>query len=98
MRRPDPPAAPQGRDLPPRFRDLAIRARTSRASAVKMFCAECVGFVTADVRDCTARQCPLWPWRPYQRGDEDATDPENLGVSDSPAGAADAEDIPDAPA
>ncbi len=46
--------------------ELRARAKTSRAAAVKLFCLECVGGVRADVRDCTACDCALYPWRPYR--------------------------------
>lgn len=41
--------------------------RKSRPAAVKAFCLECTGWDRASVTDCTARACPLWPWRPYQK-------------------------------
>lgn len=51
--------------------DLLIeRAKTSRAAAVKLFCIRCVGMgdggCRADIRDCTAKDCALYPHRPYQ--------------------------------
>lgn len=46
------------------------RTQGQRKAAIKVFCAECVGFVRKDVRDCTAEACPLWPHRPYQSDDE----------------------------
>lgn len=55
-----------GRDVPPLYRGIAEAAKTSRAASLKLFCLECVGYVRADVTNCTARQCPLHPWRPYQ--------------------------------
>lgn len=67
-----------GRDVPELYRGIAAQARRSRAAAVKLFCLECVGFARADVANCTARRCPLFAWRPYQRGDDDAT-PEISG-------------------
>jgi hypothetical protein len=44
-------------------------AGRSRSAAMKAFCLECVGYIKADVRGCTAKACPLYPYRPYQRGD-----------------------------
>lgn len=46
--------------------NLRARAKVSRASAIKLFCVECVGGVRADVRSCTSTSCALYPWRPYQ--------------------------------
>jgi len=45
---------------------LRARAKTSRVAAVHLFCLECVGGVRKDVRDCTATDCALYPWRPYR--------------------------------
>ena len=45
---------------------IKIRAKTSRAAAVKLFCLECVGRVRKDVTNCTALDCALYPHRPYQ--------------------------------
>ncbi len=61
---------------PELFAPLFARAAAgnSRAAAIKAFCVECVGFKRADVTDCTATQCPLYPYRPYQRGDETDTE------------------------
>ena len=39
----------------------------SKASAVRAFCQECVGYVRAEVTACTDVGCPLWPYRPYQK-------------------------------
>lgn len=45
----------------------------SRASGVKAFCSACVGHVRKDVTNCTAKACPLYPYRPWQPGEpEDA--------------------------
>lgn len=43
----------------------------SRAAGVKAFCLRCVGYVRADVRNCTALSCPLHDYRPYQTSDEE---------------------------
>ena len=47
---------------------LAAINGDSPTSAVKAFCAECVGWVRNEVTHCTATACPLWPYRPYQAG------------------------------
>jgi len=38
---------------------------TSRASAIRNFCVECVGGVITDVKKCTAPKCPLYNFRPF---------------------------------
>lgn len=54
-------------DVPQRFQRLVRQAATgSRAAAMRLFCLSCVGYVTADVRECDAKACPLWLYRPYQ--------------------------------
>lgn len=60
------------RNRPEHLAPLFARAASgkSRAAAIKAFCIECVGFKRADVTNCTAQQCPLYPYRPYQRDDE----------------------------
>jgi hypothetical protein len=71
-----------GRDVPPLYRGIAADALRSRAAAVKLFCLECVGYVRKDVTHCTAPKCPLYRWRPYQRGDdEDDATPEISGTN-----------------
>ena len=44
----------------------------SRAAAIKAFCAACTGFNREQVRNCTAKACPLYPYRPYVQEDSDA--------------------------
>lgn len=36
----------------------------SRAAAVKLHCLECVGYNYAEMRQCTAKACPLFLFRP----------------------------------
>lgn len=59
-------------DAPTSYRGTLERAFSgkSKAAGIKAFCLRCVGYVRNDVRDCTSRGCPLWPYRPYQQGDE----------------------------
>jgi len=50
------------------------RAREGTASprqAIKAFCLECVGHVRKDITNCTAQQCPLYKYRPYQADAEE---------------------------
>jgi hypothetical protein len=52
------------RDVPPRYRPLYERAMSgkSRKAAIAAFCLECVGWSLAEVRRCTAPNCPLFPY------------------------------------
>ena len=38
--------------------------------AIKAFCLSCVGDSRRDITNCTSRQCPLYPVRPYQKKGE----------------------------
>ena len=70
---PGPDVPTMGHDVPDRWQWLAAEAVKSRASAVKLFCLECVGYSVSDVRHCTATKCPLFHHRPYKvAGDDDA--------------------------
>lgn len=44
--------------------------KTTPMQAIKAFCMSCVGDVREDVRNCTAKKCPLYIYRPFQRGDD----------------------------
>jgi hypothetical protein len=58
-------------DAPMTCRNILSRAYAGEAAprqAIKAFCLRCVGYVRADVSDCTAWACPLHPYRPYQTG------------------------------
>lgn len=55
----------------PMYEKVVQRAREGTASprqAIKAFCLTCVGFVRADITGCTATHCPLYAYRPYQKG------------------------------
>ena len=61
-------------DAPASCRALVRRAYESTASprgAIKAFCLQCVGYERKDVTRCTASACPLFAYRPYQKGAED---------------------------
>ena len=52
----------------------------SRKDAIKIFCVECVGGAPGyrkEIRDCTDRGCPLYPWRPY-KGESKPISPEEV--------------------
>jgi hypothetical protein len=42
----------------------------SRKAAIHAFCLECVGFLRSEVTHCTAKGCPLYPYRPYSHGED----------------------------
>lgn len=45
--------------------------RVTPMMAIKNFCMGCVGGIRKDIRECTAPQCPLYIYRPYQNGDDE---------------------------
>jgi hypothetical protein len=60
-------------DAPPTCRRVLKLAYTGDASprqAIKAFCLQCLAYNRADVAACTAPACPLFAYRPFQRGDE----------------------------
>ena len=60
-------------EVPELYKAGYIRALSgggSPRSAIKAFCLYCVGYVRKDVTDCQARNCPLWAFRPYQKGED----------------------------
>ena len=56
----------QRQDIPVLYQDCYRRAKTSKAAALKAMCQECVGYVRAEVTQCTDEGCPLYVHRPYQ--------------------------------
>ena len=56
-------------EMPKSYQAMYLRALRGRSlrSAANATCAECVGWVRKEVRDCTALGCPLHPYRPYQK-------------------------------
>jgi hypothetical protein len=44
--------------------------KTTPMMAIKNFCIACVDTRT-DITNCTAKQCPLWIYRPYQKENEE---------------------------
>jgi hypothetical protein len=54
--------------VPESFRKLYDRCLTGKAgprAAIKMQCAECVGYDRDEVTNCTDKGCPLFHLRPY---------------------------------
>ena len=58
---------------PNRFHGLVDKIESgSRAAAQKLFCLQCCGFVSGEVRRCTGvRTCPIFMFRPYQDASEE---------------------------
>jgi hypothetical protein len=50
----------------------------SRAAALKAKCLDCMNWQRTEVTACAAETCPLYPYRPFQNGDE----PENSANSE----------------
>ena len=44
--------------------------KASPRNAIKAKCGECCHFDRAAITECTAAQCPLWSFRPFQKGGE----------------------------
>ena len=40
--------------------------KSTRSQAIKAKCLECCWLDRADIRECTASECPLWGSRPYR--------------------------------
>lgn len=59
-------------EVPVSYRPTFERAFTtnSKSAGIKAFCLRCVGYLRNEVRECTARGCPLWTHRPYQADTE----------------------------
>ena len=56
-------------EMPETMRKAYLRAAAGTASpraAIKAFCLECVGYVRAEVTQCTDEACPLFMYRPFQ--------------------------------
>ena len=39
----------------------------TRSQAIKFNCLDCSGGLTAEVKACEIKTCPLWCFRPYQK-------------------------------
>jgi hypothetical protein len=60
--------------VPDRFRDVYLRATQgkSKATAMRVYCIECSGWSTSEVKRCVVLHCPMWAVRPYQPGEGEA--------------------------
>jgi hypothetical protein len=55
---------------------LAAYTARSKASAIKAFCIQCLGYEDiSGITACTAEACPLWRFRPYQKRAADGAPP-----------------------
>ena len=55
------------KNTPERFHSLVEKVREgSMSAAVKLNCLDCSGYITAEVRLCQIKQCPMYAFRPYQ--------------------------------
>lgn len=54
-------------DIPTKYQSLFRKAAAgnSKACAIKAFCLQCVAYKKSEVITCTAKLCPLYPYRPY---------------------------------
>lgn len=56
----------------PRFLPLVAKiSKGSRVAAVQLNCLACVGYKTAEVRNCSSTGCAMWLFRPYQGAVQD---------------------------
>lgn len=48
--------------------ERSVLGEGSPRQAIKAHCQTCMGYddMVAGIRDCAARLCPLWAYRPYQ--------------------------------
>jgi hypothetical protein len=55
--------------MPKSYRKIYDKAvqRISRVAAIKSKCLDCTNWQYLEVRFCTALDCPLWAYRPYQK-------------------------------
>lgn len=54
--------------------DQALKKAQKQVSpikAIRNFCVSCVGNKTEDITNCTAKKCPLYIYRPYQKGENE---------------------------
>jgi hypothetical protein len=56
-------------EIPPAYRQTYKRAMTGKSlrAATTAFCQECCGYQREEIKLCTAIDCPLYPYRPYEK-------------------------------
>lgn len=74
-----------GNEIRSKRPQLAARATRGACSAIRLFCLECVGGIAAEVRDCTANECPLYGFR-FGRRPGKVQDPRVSGVPGTATG------------
>lgn len=47
---------------------LAFSGSASPRAAIKAQCLVCVGYERSAITNCTGWSCPLWAYRPFQKG------------------------------
>jgi hypothetical protein len=55
-----------------------IEVELTQKRAIKFFCYECMGYQKSEVRNCTAPNCPLFPFRPLRFASEKGAKPASL--------------------
>ena len=61
-------------DMPAIYRKnylAVVSGKASPRNAIKAFCIECYGYQRKEVTNCSAIECPLNPYRPYQKEGND---------------------------
>lgn len=53
-------------DLAQQYPELTERAKTKRASAIKLMCLQCMGGSRQEIRACSSSSCALHGVRPYK--------------------------------
>lgn len=59
-----------GEVVPVSMTGMARKAKTSLATALKMFCARCVKYDRREVALCESMYCPAWQYRPWRKNKE----------------------------
>ena len=74
-------------DVPLKFRPMYERAMSgrSRKAAIRCHCLMCVGWLEREVELCTARNCPLYP---YRRGGAESLESTNTPTKEIETGGA----------
>jgi hypothetical protein len=59
------------RNVPNKYKEIYNRAMAgnSRKAACRIFCLECVQYIPKEVKLCTDKGCPLYPYRPKVKED-----------------------------
>ncbi len=61
----------RAKETPSSLRQAYRRAATGLSSpkaAIRAFCYMCIGYERLEITKCSAYGCPLWCYRPYQKG------------------------------